>query len=436
MKKRILLPVCVFLLTLLLGGCAARTIDEMYCLPRRSERNNNLRSAIEAAMVGKVYSAPVSGVNQETVQTADLDGDGKEEYLVFTKVLQDDSLQILLFNQLEEENYQLWETIDCKGSSFEQVQYADIDDKPGCELIVGTQLNEKVTRTVSLYSFGSGQTDKIKSMIYIKFVVCDLDSDGRSELMVIQNGEAEADSGSVRLYSFTDGNVVGSMEAKLSVSPENIRRIAVNKLDSGEQAVYVASACNETAVITDIFALQNGTFANISQSSDLGTSMQTLRNYFIYAEDLNNDGVLELPSLVSMMYNTTEQNLIRWFTVDIYGRETDKLYTFHNIQDGWYIQLEEQWIDRFAAEKNETTYTFYMWNNSYGTAVPVFTVFSLTGKDRDTQAQVQNRFPLYRGEDVVYAAKLESGSAIYGMTETYLRENFHLIRQDWKTTES
>ena len=436
MKKRILVPVCVFLLALLLTGCGARTIDEMYCLPRRSERNNNLRSAIEASMTGRVYAAPVSGANQESVQTADLDGDGKEEYLVFTRVVQDDSLQILLFNQLEDGKYDLWDVIGCKGSSFEQVQYASIDDKPGCELIVGTQLNEKVTRTVSLFSFASGQTAKIKSMIYVKFVVCDLDSNGRSDLMVIQNGEAEADSGSVRLYSYSDGNVVGSVEAKLSVSPEHIRRIAVNKLDSGEQAVYVASACNENAVITDIFALQNGAFSNISQSSDLGTSMQTLRNYFIYAEDLNHDGVLELPSLLSMMYNTTEQNLIRWFTIDINGRETDRLYTFHNIQDGWYIQLEAQWIDRFAAQKNETTYTFYMWNNSYGTAVPVFTVFSFTGKDRDMQAQAQNRFPLYRGEDVVYAAKLESGSAIYGMTENYLRTNFHLIRQDWKTTES
>lgn len=436
MKKRILVPVCVVFLALLLTGCGARTIDEMYCLPRRSERNNNLRTAIEASMSGRVYAAPVSGSNQESVQTADLDGDGKEEYVVFTKVLQDDSLQILLFNQMDDEKYELWETIVCKGASIEQVQYADIDDKPGCELIVGTQLNEKVTKTVSLYSFASGQTTKIKSMIYIKFVVCDLDRNGRSELMVIQNGEAEADSGSVRLYSYSDGNVVGSVEAKLSVPPEHIRRIAVNKLDSGEPAVYVASASNENAVITDIFALRDETFSNISQSTDLGTSMQTLRNYFIYAEDLNNDGILELPSLLSMMYNTTEQNLIRWFTIDINGRETDKLYTFHNIEDGWYIQLDGQWIDRFAAEKNETIYSFYMWNNSYGTAVPVFTVYTLTGKDRDIQAQEQNRFPLYRGEDVVYAAKLESGSAIYGMTESYLRSNFHLIRQDWKMTES
>ena len=436
MRKRILVPVCAFVLTLLLTGCGARTIDEMYCLPRRSERNNNLRAAIEDAMVGKGYAAPVSGANQESVQTADLDGDGKEEYLVFTKGIQNEALQILLFNQMEEERYELWETIDCKGSSFEQVQYANVDDKPGCELIVGTQLNEKITRTVSLFSFGSGQADKIKSMIYVKFIVCDLDSNGQSELMVIQNGEAESGCGSVRLYSYSDGNVAGSVEAKLSVAPEHIRRIAVNKLSSGEPAVYVASASNENAVITDIFALREGTFSNISQSSDLGTSMQTLRNYFVYAEDLNNDGVLELPSLISMMYNTTEQNLIRWFTIDLDGRETDMLYTFHNIEDGWYIQLDGAWIDRFGAERNGNTYTFFMWNNSYRTAVPVFTVFSFTGKDRDLQAQEKNRFPLYRGEDIVYAAKLETGSAIYGMTEAYLRSNFHLIRQDWNTAES
>ena len=435
MKKKRLLPIFALILVLL-TGCGAKTIDQMYSLPRRSERNNNLRSAIESSMVGRVYAAPVSGANQESVQTADLDGDGKEEYVVFTKVVQSDDLQILLFNQLTDENYELWETLSCKGSSFEQVQYADIDGKPGCELVVGTQLNEQVNRIASLYSFASGQAEKIKSVIYVKFLVCDLDENGCSELMVIQNGEAEYGNGVARLYSNENGNVVGSAEAKLSVAPENIRRMALNKLYSGEPAVYVASACNESAVITDIFAIRDGTFSNISQSSDLGTSMQTLRNYFVYAEDLDNDGVLELPSLVSMRYNTTEQNLVRWFSVDINGKETNKLYTFHNLEDGWYLELESDWIDRFSADKNENIYTFYMWNNSYGAAVPVFTVYELTGKNRDIEASEKNRFPLYRGEDVVFAGKMETGSAIYGMTENYLRSSFHLIRQNWKSSES
>lgn len=436
MKRGIMCSVYAMLLILLLCGCAAKTVDEMYALPRRSERNNNLRSAIESAMEGRVYAAPLSGSNRESVQTADLDGDGKEEYLIFTKSTQTDALQILLFNQLTDENYELWETINCKGSSFEQVQYASVDDAPGSELIVGTQLNENVTRTVSIYSFASNQSEKIKSMIYVRLLVDDLDEDGRSELMVIQNGDAVSGNGSVRLYSYKDGNVTGSAEARLSVPPEFIRRIGVNRLSSGEPAVYVASLSMNNSIVTDIFALRDGVFTNVAQSSEVAASIQPVHNYLAYAEDLDGDGVLELPSLLSMMYNTTGQNLIRWFSVDIAGQETNKLYTFHNFDEGWYIQLESDWIDRIAVEQNGNIYTFFMWNNSYGAAVPVFTVFTLTGRDRDSQAAVQNRFALYRGEDVVYAAKLESGSAIYGMTEGYLQTNFHLIRQGWNTSES
>lgn len=436
MRKRILVPIGILVLTILLGGCTSRTIDEMYCLPKRSAKDNNLRSAMESAMVGRVYAAPVSGENQEPVQTADLDGDGKEEYLIFTRGEKNEYLQILLLRQLSEDTYTLWETIDCKGSFFDQVHYADIDGLPGCELIVGTQLNEKVTKTVSLYSFSKEQAEKIKSMIYIKYVVCDLDGDGSSEMMVIQNGEAESSNGIARLYDYSDGSVQGSAEAKLSVSPEQIRRIGINKLSDGEPAVYIASNYYDSSIITDIFAMKSDVFVNVAQASALGTSIQAVRNRFLYAEDIDADGILELPALVSMKYNATEQSLIRWFNLNSDGVEFNKMYTFHNLEDGWYIRLDNNWIDRFSAERNGNDYTFYMWNNSYGMAVPIFTVYTLTEKDRDIQAAEQNRFALYRGEDVVYAAKLESGSAMYGVTENYLQTNFHLVRQDWKTAES
>lgn len=430
-----LLPL-IMLLILLLSGCAAKTIDEMYALPRRSERNNNLRTVIESAMQGRVYAAPVSGANQESVQAADLDGDGKEEYLIFTKSAQGDGLQILIFHQLQDANYELWETIDCKGAAFEQVQYADVDEKTGCELIVGTQLSEKVTRTVAVYSFASGQSSKIKSMIYVNFLVCDLDSDEKSEIMVVQNGNSTSGNAVARLYRYSDGTMTSSVEAMLSVPPEYIQRMTVSQLSSGETAVYIAGAFLDNVVITDVLALKEDVFTNVARGGEITTGMQPLHNNMVFAEDLDGDGVLELPSLLNMMYNTTEQNLIRWFDVDINAQERNKLYTFHNFDDGWYIQVQSDWIDRLAAEKTGSSYTFLMWNNSYGTAVPVFTIFTLTGNDRDTQAAAQNRFALYRGEDVVYAAKLESGSAIYGMTESYLQENFQLIHQGWNSSQS
>ena len=57
----------IFLLAiaaLILSGCSMRTVDQMYRLPKRSEDFNNLQSAIDSAMAGLEYSAPLSGENQ------------------------------------------------------------------------------------------------------------------------------------------------------------------------------------------------------------------------------------------------------------------------------------------------------------------------------------------------------------------------------------
>ena len=37
---------------LLFSGCAARTIEEMYALPKRSEEYNHLQSIIDSALYG------------------------------------------------------------------------------------------------------------------------------------------------------------------------------------------------------------------------------------------------------------------------------------------------------------------------------------------------------------------------------------------------
>lgn len=101
MRKPKWILVCAFA-ALLLGGCGARTVDQMYCLPKRSEDYNNLQSAIESAMGTMDYCAPLAGENQQTVQMADLDGDGEQEYLVFAKGSAEKPLNILIFQEEEE----------------------------------------------------------------------------------------------------------------------------------------------------------------------------------------------------------------------------------------------------------------------------------------------------------------------------------------------
>ena len=93
--------VLVLLLTFVLTGCSMPTLDDLYCLPKRFNSDSNLQEVIDDAMEGLQFSAPISGINQQTVQAADLDGDGKDEYLLFAKDNSEKPLKILIFTELQ-----------------------------------------------------------------------------------------------------------------------------------------------------------------------------------------------------------------------------------------------------------------------------------------------------------------------------------------------
>ncbi len=438
MKKRIF-PL-VLIVALLLGGCSFRTVDEMYQLPRRSERDGNLQAALDRAMAGLDYAAPIAGENQQTVQMADLNGDGNLEFIVFARDSVNKALRILVFMQ-QEESFTLLCAIESHGSAFEQVEYVNMDDQPGLEMIVGRQVSDQVLRSVSVYSFSDGTAEQLVTTNYLKFLTCDLDEDDFTELMLIRPGQTDADKGVVTLYRCAQSGMERTREVEMSTHAGSVKRIMASRLESGEPAVFVASSVDESAVITDVFAIQDGKFTNISLSSELGTSVQTLRNYYVYADDIDSDGVLELPNLITMrpIKNSTsaeQQYLIRWYAMDIQGQEQTKGYTFHNYLGGWYLELEEAWAERISVIQVGSTYWFYVWDREFAQAELLFSVHALTGAEREQQAMLNNLFPLLKTDSVIYAARLESGADSYSITQEALTPCFHLIRQAWKTGET
>ena len=438
MKKKILLSVLLILTALLFTGCGLRTVEQMYSLPKRSEEYSQLQTSIDMAMYGMTYSAPRSGEHQQTVQMADLDGDGVEEYLVFAKGASEKPLQVLIFTQEEDGSIHTMETIGITGLAFEQAEYVQFDGEPGMELIIGFQVSDQVMRSVAVYTFQGGNAELVLMNSYTKFLTCDLDQNDLSELMVFRPGEAESERGSVVLYSSYGGQTGRSVETELSHPPANIRRITHGRLQSGEPAVFVASAAEENAIVTDIFSLKDGIFANISFSTMADTSVGTLRNFYVYADDIDRDDVLVLPALltmkpVSILPDEELKVLLRWFSVDINGWEIDKLFTFHDFVTGWYLQLDSTWASRVTVDQFESTYTFYVWDESYQEPTPLFTVYVFTDSARDEESVTNGRFALYRAEGIAYAAKLSPYAEYFDITQETLTENFHLIRQVWQT---
>lgn len=436
-QKRILL--CLLLLAAtLLTGCNIRAINELYCIPSRSESHRNLQSQINRVMVGLEYCAPNVGENRQTVQTVDLNGDNEDEYVLFACGTAENPLRLFVFSLVNEE-FVLLDTIYSTGDAFDQVEYVQMDDRPGMEIVLGRQISNQVVRNVSVYTLVNDQMEQIVTASYTKFVCADIDQDTRSELLILRSDPAG--NGIAELYGVENGVVERSQEVNMSEPADAIKRIMVGKLNDGIHAVYVASSINNKAIITDIFAMVNGVFTNVSFSNESGTSVQTLRNYYVYADDIDEDGVLELPDLITLrspedQSSPESQYLIRWYAMTSTGAEVDKLYTYHNFIGGWYLQLNGNLVNKIYVSQQGNAYAFGVWNDDGESVHRLMTVFALTGQKREEQATIDNRFVLKRTESTVYAANLDVASATYGITKEELLKSFHLILQDWNTGET
>lgn len=398
-----------------------------------------MQSEIDKAMTGLSFCAPLSGENQQSVQMADVDGDGEQEYLVFTKGGSQLPLRILVFDRIDG-MFVHTDTIESNGASFDQVEYMQMDSEPGVEMVVGRQLSDQLVRSVSMYTFSGGEAEQLMSANYRKFVAVDVGEDGFKELFVLRPGQTDTDNGVAELYSMKSGIVERSNEVSMSGPVDKLKRILVGKLHDGQTAVYVASTVTDSSLITDVFAYNDERLANVSLSNECGTSVQTLRNYFVYADDIDDDGIVELPSLVTMIPfedvpSTGRSDLIRWYSIGSDGSTVNKLYTFYDSAGGWYLELAEELVSGITVRRTSNIYEFYLWNENYTTVQKLMTVYTLTGQNRDEQSVANGRFVLLKTDSVTYAASLDSSAADYQITQESLTNSFHLIHRDWNTGE-
>lgn len=440
MIKRILWIVLTVTIVFCVCGCAVTTVDKMYQVPKRSRDFNDLQSAIDKSMADLNYSAPLAGENRQNVQMADLDGDGVEEYLLFTKDNKEKSLRILAFQELNG-SYVNVDTVQINGAAFDQVEYVNMDSAGGLEVIVGHQLSNQLIRSASVYTFSEGSLVQLASVNYTKLLTTDLDSDGLNELFILRSGEGETDNGVVELYSMKNGAVERFNETVMSGPVQKLKRLIVGKLDGGKAAVYAASSLDDKTLITDIYTVLENRLVNITLSNDSGNSIQTMRNFYVYADDIDSDGVIELPSLINMhpmpgVVGTDIHQLIRWYAMTPSGEKVEKMYTYHNFVGGWYLQIDSDIAQRLVVVTQNQQNEIFIWDKNYSSIARLMTIYTYTGQNREELGASENRFILHKTDSVVYAAKLESLAEKYSITKESAVYSFRLIHQQWKTGET
>lgn len=442
MKRIITVTASVLAFALLLSGCFVKPVDELYCLPKQTNNYYNLQEVVQQVIdSGLSYCGPTSGSNQQAVQLTDLDGDGEDEAVLFA--IADDSapLKLYIFDK-QNDVFQNIAVIEGEGSSFESVQYLQIDGKAGLEIVIGRQLSDKISRSLSVYSLADGTLSELLTTNYTEYAAIDMDSDRQTDILILR-ADSEERNGVAELYRYSKGFLQRDNEAMLSVSVDNVRRIITGNMCKNVPAVFVASTYDETNIVTDVFTLREGKLVNLNVADPETNSTATVRNYYVYSTDIDYDGLIELPStqrLSALREDEASQNqwVINWFNMKLDGSRVNKAITYHCYENGWYLLLSRDWVKNLCVSRTQPEgaldcYGFYL--RSTGETALLLEIYCVSTSARsDFEANNSALFLTEKGSTVFYAV-LGEGADAAGITEGAIRDMFRLIQQEWNTGE-
>ena len=426
---------------LLLSGCFAKSVDELYALPQLSEGYVQIQgelSRIQAS--GAEYSAPTAGSNRQAVQLEDIDGDGVKEAIAFFKVENDEKpLKIYIFRSVSGA-YEQASVIEGEGMNIESVFYVDITGDGVKELVSGWQMSAGV-KQLSVYSLRGYNVSPIIATDYTKFSVFDATGDGREDLLVLRLSSSEL-SGEAELYTMRPGGELETSSARMSSGVESVSQTRTGKLsDDGGYALFADSVINGSSMVTDIFAYYNGTLKNITADEISGISEGTMRTYTaVSCRDIDGDGVMEVPCPVPLATRSSAATYwaIEWYSYAHRGTRRLDMTTFHNVTDGWYFVFPDGWDGRITVRREDTVSgerTIVFSELGAGVAVSdVLEIYTLTGDGRAARSSKSGRFVLYSTDSAIFAGHvISNGGSRISVEEDYVKENFHIIYSEWLT---
>lgn len=442
MKPKRMLSVLAALL--LLSGCTFPLGDELLAAPKPSTNYQTLQMELEQLIASDVsYTAPASGDNRSAIQLVDLDGDGTEEAIAFFRGASSatsNDFQVYIYCK-QNDRYFCTGSIEGKGTAIQSVDYPVITPNGRRGMVVSWRLAGDGTGALTVCDFDSGCAPGVLlETEYSAMELTDMTGDGAKDLLLLTT--APEGKRVARLYQYADGSLDMVGEASTSAETVSVERMQSGRVLGNHAAVFAEEKmASGVGLTTDIFVYADGMLRNFALDSEGSISRSTYRPVSVYAADVNNDGVTELPRAVLMAGYTDAAASDAVFMLDWYAYSVDEppqlaQTTYQNISDAWSLWIDPAWHDRITATKTTdsglSAVTFYEYVGSGG-QIPLFTIYCATGSNRDYYAGRTDLVQLGQSAQAVYFARIpdtaaNSSLAIDGDT---LKSRFSMVKQDW-----
>lgn len=457
--KKIIAILLITVVCLTLSGCDFNiaSVDSLMRPPKLSGDSSLLQEAFENSVnysESVIMKTPMSGDNRSSYLFYDLDNDETQEAFVFySDPAVEDVAYVSAFKKIDG-NWSCVSNIKGRGEDVYEVSFADINGDGIKEIVISWNSTSQVelanfsdfgssrNRTMTIYSYNGSSYTLIKTEVFTKAFIDDLNGDNADELFVLNIDLSNQTKNTVgRIISFNSAyKVVNEEEFTITGMLEILNVVTDNYISNDEvhTRLYIDGLISETGVLTEVIDITHSDFAIKLPlyESNVSEAPLTLRDVRTNSRDIDNDGIVEIPTLETLVSGTSISsasadamplNLTVWSELKD-GLIVADFKCLLNSTYGYMFVFPEDSVGKVTVVYNTdtTTLTFYTLDENGTIGGELFSIRAFSKLNWDEN-------------DFGYTKLDENGAYVYGYmmlntenTESiieYITENFVVTEQ-------
>lgn len=328
---------------------------------------------------------PKTGLNRSAISTVeDFTAKGSSDIVAFCSSSETGNVNIVFLSETKNKSYEISAKFEKNYSIVDRVYFSDLNGDGRNEVIVGWGSPINLTSNICIYSYNEktrtiDEEDLVES--YTEMSIADYLGNGNSEIMVLtlsktvseENDASKVVPAYATLYDFNGKTSTCLSVALLDSSAINYSLITTGKTEADSTACIVESLRADNVMFSQIVywnAVKNVVSVYPSVSESAGTN-ETARNSIVYSRDINEDGLIEIPSAYNLPFadndaaqlKPSSYALVSWNRFD---KENSNLLLlsreYINYENGYSVKIPIDWDGKIAVSLKDGAFALYEWN--------------------------------------------------------------------------
>lgn len=362
MRKRI---VAVVLCCLLLTGCM--DVESFLQPPRAQGQQQAVQQALEDALLtdqsegGYVLKYPVGGNTSAFLMLNDagesVRADDATVAVAFYAPAAGQHAHVHLLRK-EKDGWRSVRDAEGEASDLHRVTLSDLDGDGNRELLVGWNLYSS-SYQLSVYRLDDMLSCTADVGRYTEYFVGDMNADGCDEITFLNIGSTVT----ATLRRWLPSGVSTMGEAVLPVGIRSFEKMLLGKLSNGDDGLYIDALLDSGSYTTTLIYWDGERLSTPLHTADVARIAD--RMPYVPVMDVDGNGVPEIPVTSSLsadaVMNGSWQWLTEWYSWDVAADAPVRQFgSVVNMQDGYCVELEDDWIPTVTTRYDEQTRTLWL----------------------------------------------------------------------------